>query len=449
LDDAERTCAGELMPRDAVRPTLTALVDKSLVQMSPSGAGARYSMLESLRLFGVEELDRVGETTDAQRRHLRAMADFSDPMPDLIWGEKFEHWSARCRQEEPNVLAALSWPLDDDEDKRLRVRLLAGLAEYFITDSKASDVLIGLWRSAVENSTATTEPTWVAAAIDLVRCQTTRIPHAEGIAMLQEVLLRTKDLPCRASVRGWSKLATLYCEEMQVDAADDALLAAFATAAQIDDPHADALVSIHAGWVDTAFGRFESAREHLVSAIGLAGRIGARRILINAQGTLGWLHFISGRLEDAERAAVVTLAESVAAGYLVGQQNGRLVLGHIRRRMGKLRGAFSEFAEALALARSRDQANDHAESLEGLAMVAVAAQQPRLAAQLVGAAKRLREATQRLEAALQGDYDAALRSLEDTLPRQDLVELRTCGTALSEEDVDLLVKQLREVVDPA
>jgi predicted ATPase/class 3 adenylate cyclase len=449
LDDAERTCAGELLPRDGVRTALTALVDKSLVQMTPTGGGARYTVLESLRLFGAEELDRAGETADAQRHHLRAMADFAAPIPDLIWNRDFEHWSARCRQEEPNILAALSWPLADDEARRLRVELLAGLAEYFILDSKASDALINLWRKAVDEGAGLTDPAWVTAAVGLVRYQTTRIPHAEGIALLKDVLNRTRQTACRASVRGWSKLATLYCEEQQTQEADAALRCAFELAAEVGDPQGDALLNIHAGWVDTAFGRFESARDHVVRAIDLAGRIGARRILIQAQGTLGWVHFISGRLDEAERAAVATLAESVAVGFVTGQQNGHLVLGHIRRRLGNLSSAFDHYVEALTLARSRDQTNDHAESIEGLVMVAVDTEQYQIAAQLVGAAARLRETTQRLEAALQGDYDGAQQSLDRTLAQEDLVELRTCGSALSEEELDQLVKQLREVVDPA
>ena len=60
LEAAESVCAGEDLERDEVLGLLSHLVDKSLVVAREEGGEARYRLLETVRQYGQEKLDRVG-----------------------------------------------------------------------------------------------------------------------------------------------------------------------------------------------------------------------------------------------------------------------------------------------------------------------------------------------------------------------------------------------------
>src|SRR5215470_6102399 len=63
LAAAERICADDLLPSAAVLPTLSGLVDKSILGAAESqdGLAPRYRMLETVRAYGLEQLAGAGE----------------------------------------------------------------------------------------------------------------------------------------------------------------------------------------------------------------------------------------------------------------------------------------------------------------------------------------------------------------------------------------------------
>ena len=92
-----------------VLEAVSALVEKSLVMMSETGAaalGPRYTMLETLREFGEGKLDAANETALARKAHLDHFAhraadtDFRAPDP--------KPWLDLWEQERENVIAAVT-----------------------------------------------------------------------------------------------------------------------------------------------------------------------------------------------------------------------------------------------------------------------------------------------------------------------------------------------------
>jgi predicted ATPase len=61
LGEAEAVCAGEGLGRGEVLDLLTSLVDKSLVLVAERDGEARYRLLETVRQYASEKLDRAGE----------------------------------------------------------------------------------------------------------------------------------------------------------------------------------------------------------------------------------------------------------------------------------------------------------------------------------------------------------------------------------------------------
>lgn len=109
---------------------LGALVDKSLVQRAPPAPGhdaGRLFLLESARDYARLQLDRLGETEAARRRHAEVVAEACDAAhPDLDrLGDAA--WIAKYAVERANVAEALAWACGTG-DPMLLARLVAALA---------------------------------------------------------------------------------------------------------------------------------------------------------------------------------------------------------------------------------------------------------------------------------------------------------------------------------
>jgi non-specific serine/threonine protein kinase len=101
---------------------LEALVEQSLVWVheQPDGT-ARYTMLETIREFGQEQLATSGETAEAHRRHASYFARYFEDAewewssPDVVL------WMERAAVELSNVRTALAWAIEHDPETALRL----------------------------------------------------------------------------------------------------------------------------------------------------------------------------------------------------------------------------------------------------------------------------------------------------------------------------------------
>ena len=110
LETAEATAASTVDMLEG----LTTLIDHSLVLEAAGPDGVpRYTMLETLREFGREQLDLRGETDAARARHAAHFLAFAD-VPDLegLYGPEQARWLQRLEADQDNVRAALSWALE-------------------------------------------------------------------------------------------------------------------------------------------------------------------------------------------------------------------------------------------------------------------------------------------------------------------------------------------------
>jgi predicted ATPase/DNA-binding SARP family transcriptional activator len=107
LRAAEAICAvNPLAPGDVV-DLLTALVDRSLVQFTPQGTDGFYSLLETVRQYGQEQLRRSGDLELMRRRHVDFFARIVDEARwHLFGGGRDPAWVERISQEYDNIRAA-------------------------------------------------------------------------------------------------------------------------------------------------------------------------------------------------------------------------------------------------------------------------------------------------------------------------------------------------------
>ncbi len=92
------------------------LVDKSLVVADRSGAATRYSMLETIRSFGVAKLEACGEGPAIRRLHALHFLAVAESGHEHLHGSEQLVWLARLEQERSNLRAAWTWSLEHQSD---------------------------------------------------------------------------------------------------------------------------------------------------------------------------------------------------------------------------------------------------------------------------------------------------------------------------------------------
>ncbi|HEU4898767.1 MAG TPA: adenylate/guanylate cyclase domain-containing protein [Actinomycetota bacterium] len=115
FESAEAVCAPGELGLDAL-DGLTSLVDKSLIRRSePPGRPSRFSMLETIREFGLEQLEAGGDLELVQRRHAEHFLGLATEAEPHLVADDQGVWLDRCQEEHANIRAALRWAIDRGE----------------------------------------------------------------------------------------------------------------------------------------------------------------------------------------------------------------------------------------------------------------------------------------------------------------------------------------------
>ncbi len=117
VEAAEVICHPQDLGLDAL-DGLTSLVDKSLIRKSEAGSrSVRFSMLETIREFGLEQLHAMNGV-DITRRHAEYFLDLAMEAEPHLTADDQGEWLDRCDEEHPNIRAALRWAVEAGEADR-------------------------------------------------------------------------------------------------------------------------------------------------------------------------------------------------------------------------------------------------------------------------------------------------------------------------------------------
>jgi non-specific serine/threonine protein kinase len=98
------------IPHFAILPGLAALVDKSLVQADAAdNAEPRFTMLETVREYGLDHLAAAGEADALRRAHAHYFLAQVEAAESQLTGVERGVWLARLDREHDNLRAALAW----------------------------------------------------------------------------------------------------------------------------------------------------------------------------------------------------------------------------------------------------------------------------------------------------------------------------------------------------
>jgi non-specific serine/threonine protein kinase len=117
VDAMEAVCGGGAAEESRLLELLLELSRKSLVQVGSHGARLRYRLLETVRQYARERLDKAGESEEIHDRHLAYFLERAESSYEVRMrkGPGADEW--RISAESDNLLAALAWARERDPDK--------------------------------------------------------------------------------------------------------------------------------------------------------------------------------------------------------------------------------------------------------------------------------------------------------------------------------------------
>jgi predicted ATPase/DNA-binding CsgD family transcriptional regulator len=348
LDMAEQVCADDSLAAADIVDLLTALADKSLVEVEPEALGqARYRMLETVREYASGLLELAGETALMQRRRRAYTLRECERSAAIGMAVAPAPWSARV-----DVFRRV-----DVEAANLREVLASCLAD--------GDAETGL------RICTAIRPVWIV-----------RGSFAQGAAWLDGFLQLPDAALVHASVRGPALVARAQLA-LAIGSEDAAELAA-----------AGIELSWAAGenfWVAAALnllteialhsGRPDDAAAMAAEALQVARSSGDRWNEGYALGTMGSAAAARGSLREAQRLGEEALAVMGAIEQQWGSARTLLGLGDLARLRAEDDIARDYYVEALAILREVNARPEIARCLAGLGRIALAQSDLRAARQ--------------------------------------------------------------------
>jgi non-specific serine/threonine protein kinase len=346
------------LPRDTMLERLESLVEQSLVRRSDRAGEPRFAMLETIREYGLAQLENHGEATAVRDRHAAYFHSFITAL-DLHHAVPGE-WIQRVVPDEDNLRQTLTRFAAHDDALALN-DLAAALDVYWLTRSH----------------------------------------YEEGSFWLEQAIARDDGLP--TIVRARSRADTGYMRAQRGDFADAQPLLdeALALARECDDPYLLADTLIAAGqWVSDQ-GDPARAKPFYEESARVARAIDPD--MPYAAALLGMVLYSLASMEygSADRTlAIARYEEAIAHQRAVGGSwflsLSLLELGLTRIGAGDISGAAADLVGALALtwrmredeviSRERGKEMFITSELRALAAVAAATGQPIPAGRLLGAA---------------------------------------------------------------
>ena len=392
ISGAESVVADEDTPPKTVIHFLSSLANRSLIEMEDSRIGIRYRLLDTVRQYAWERLEKADETEYLKRVHAEYFASVADTTEAALRGPDQALWLDRLAMEIDNMRSALAFARD-----RRAAKL--GLR-----------ICWGLWRFWNARGYLEEGRDWMKEILSL--------PHQPTDDVLRVgVLFAASRFAMLQSDFGEAKALATECSETALRIGDlDNLSGAFTVL----------------GHVELRGGRLTSARQAYQNGLEVRRELGddwgvaistmslarvaqaeganaegvelydaARTLFLNLGDTENAAFSLYRRASIALELGDLTVAEQLLDDALVEMEviGNRLHLsecliymGRVAIEQGKLDRAHELLSRALSLAYDVRSFDDVANGLEGFALLAAVQGRSRRYLTLSAAASRLREA---------------------------------------------------------
>jgi non-specific serine/threonine protein kinase len=470
LEAAEEVCSEPGDGPSAVVDGITSLVDKSLLVVDQDRGWVRYRLLETIREYALEKLDKAGEAPATRARHAAWALHFAEVARTGMDGPDQRAWLDRLDQERDNKRAALEWFAEVEEGESL-LRLVVALGAFWWIRGPVHEGRH--WIDLALETTDTRSATRVRALLEGGRLALAYGDFGKAWSLANDALHLATELGneglASVAATGMGLTATA---RGNVEEARQLWAKALELARRTGDPSALAFVLRNRAWGYVEAGDFSAARADLEELLGVATVSAPPQQYLMVILVRGVLASDEGRHEDACRLLEEgsRLARELRNQWMLA--NVCWHLGRAATRLGDHALAHRALDEGLLVARERGDdwvaalnlmasaelaiAEEHldlAESraddalrliiragdqlhipghLDTLAVVAAAKRQYQRAARLLGAAEIMRERMHHpIPPADKPRYEQVLHDVQAGLDRSTFEAAWAEGRALS------------------
>jgi predicted ATPase/Tfp pilus assembly protein PilF/DNA-binding XRE family transcriptional regulator len=469
VEAAAIVCGLESSDPLAVLFELENLVAASLLMAAQrSDVEPRFSMLETIRDFGLERLSESGDAAPTQANHLAWCLALAERAAPELSGPEQDRWLNLLDMEHANFQAALHYaqPLQE-----VGVRLAVALWWFWYTRGYLA---VGRrWLEAaiaVEVGSAALRA-WALHGAGMLAWRQgdyaqARAWHAESLALRQQLgdrqgiasslenlgmvawrqseyaqaralheqslTLRRELGDARGTASSLYNVGAAMAEQGEYEAAEIVHRESLAIRQRLGDKQGVAGSLNALGMLAWDLGDYARAASLHAESLALVRDLGDRKGIANSLNNLGNIADERGTYDEAERLHQESLAIMRELGDRQGiaaSLNNLGRIAHERGRYAEARGLLEE-----SLMRSNDIGSKYqvAESLDGLAALATSLGDPWLAARLYGAAAGLRQAIGApLAPRERPARERAVAALREQLGNRRFAEAWTGGEALS------------------
>ncbi|WP_433362699.1 ATP-binding protein [Streptosporangium sp. CA-115845] len=127
LDAARYVCSGDSLPSEDIMDLISSLVEKSILLSDGTPSGHRYRLIDTLRQYGEEWLDKLGERDRIREKHRDYYLQLASRSEDAWSGARQVYWYVRMRHEHDNIRVALDYCLRTPGEVQSGLKLLSSL----------------------------------------------------------------------------------------------------------------------------------------------------------------------------------------------------------------------------------------------------------------------------------------------------------------------------------
>ncbi len=391
LEAAEVVGTGDGVEGSEILDLMTQLVFKSLVLMDTYGAHVRYRLLETVRQYGRDRLDELGEGAGVRTRQLHWFLGLVERAEPELSGADQSLWLDRLEEEHDNLRAALEWSKAGPNNGDMGLRLARGLWQFWYV----------------------------------------RGHYSEGRAWLETTLAHSRG--ASASERAKALAGTGFLADRQGDYGGSITLCTESLNAfrGLGDRSGMAQVLHVMGMVAEHQGDYDRAKSLFMESLDLGRQTGDKRrmaISLNAIGEVA-------RCQEGYAAARSSYEESLVLSREIGDKRNIAIalgnLGHVALHQADHERAAMLFRQALGLAQQLVYRLGIAEYLAGLGGVAAAEGRYARAARLLASADYLLGFVGgRLEPADRAEYERSVAAIRASLGEAEFEAAWTEGNEM-------------------
>lgn len=347
--------AQHMMPQDEATRTqthnyLSRLVDRSMIYLQRTDEISRYSLLESLRLFGLKKLGESSELEDAQTRHTDVFLALAETLSERLFGESAPEAMNALDEDVDNLLFAMENSLHLDRTS-VALRIAGVLRIYWIVRPQLWQTMLDLLNEIIESDKDHSSPADLARAYRTMSILASRIgSQSKSNRIFHEGLehaIESEDTEIMADYaagQGW-----IHLREGDNDSALELFEKSEVLAREADSP----LVESWANY-GIAFAVRDDTDQKLgysIRAFELAEEAGSQLDIGAALNGLGHLYGQKGEYEKAAEAFTHALSNNSMIKNKGVQSLCLINLGVLMEIQGFYERANEKYLESLSLAQ--------------------------------------------------------------------------------------------------